>query len=70
MRAALWRPHRDGRARSRPRVGTSRKAAQGYFTTYLLLENPCDAPVDVTLTFLREAEPPVLKTMTIGAHSR
>jgi uncharacterized repeat protein (TIGR01451 family) len=46
------------------------EGAQGYFDTYLLLENSNNVPTDVTVTFLREGNAPLLKTLTIGAHAR
>jgi uncharacterized repeat protein (TIGR01451 family) len=46
------------------------EGSAGYFTTFVLLGNPGDTPVDVTVTFLREFQPPLVKTLTIGAHAR
>jgi uncharacterized repeat protein (TIGR01451 family) len=46
------------------------EGAQGYFDTYLLLENPNSVATDVTVTFLREGNTPLPQTLTIGAHSR
>jgi uncharacterized repeat protein (TIGR01451 family) len=46
------------------------EGAAGYFTTFLLLENPGDTPADVTVTFLRELGGPIMKTLTVGAHRR
>jgi uncharacterized repeat protein (TIGR01451 family) len=42
----------------------------GYFTTFLLLQNPGDVPTDVTVTFLREFQEPFVSVLTIGAHAR
>jgi hypothetical protein len=46
------------------------EGAQGFFDTYLLIANPNDGPADLTLTFLREGEPPFVATRSVGALSR
>jgi hypothetical protein len=47
------------------------EGSQGtFFDTYVLLENDHPHPVEATLTFLREGNPPVVKPYTIGASSR
>ena len=46
------------------------EGAQGFFDTYVLVINPNGSPTDVTFTFLRESEAPVVKTVTLGATSR
>jgi hypothetical protein len=46
------------------------EGSAGYFTTFLLMENPADTPVDVAVTFLREFHGPFVRTLTIAAHAR
>jgi hypothetical protein len=46
------------------------EAAQGFFDTYVLVTNANPIPADVTVTFLREGETPVVKTIPVGASSR
>jgi hypothetical protein len=46
------------------------EAAQGFFDTYVLVTNANPFPADVTVTFLREGETPVVKTIPVGASSR
>ena len=46
------------------------EGAQGYFTTFVLVANPQSAPVDLTLTFLREGETPVTTTVQVAPFSR
>jgi autotransporter-associated beta strand protein len=46
------------------------EAAQGFFDTYVLVTNANPVPADVTVTFLREGETPVIKTIPVGASSR
>jgi uncharacterized repeat protein (TIGR01451 family) len=46
------------------------EGAQGLFHTFVLLENPQATPADVTVTFLREMDTPVVRTLTLGARSR
>jgi uncharacterized repeat protein (TIGR01451 family) len=47
------------------------EGSQGYFfETFVLLENPNATAASVTLTFLRETEGPVVKTVTLDAYSR
>jgi autotransporter-associated beta strand protein len=46
------------------------EAAQGFFDTYVLVTNANPMPADVTVTFLREGETPVIKTIPVGASSR
>jgi autotransporter-associated beta strand protein len=41
--------------------------AQGFFGTMVNVNNPNPTPTDVTLTFLRESQTPVVKTLTVGA---
>jgi uncharacterized repeat protein (TIGR01451 family) len=43
---------------------------QGYFFTYVLLENPGATPADVTVTFLRETEAPFIKQVSIPPFTR
>lgn len=43
---------------------------QGYFDTFLLLANTTADPVDVTITYLREWEPPIERRYQVGAHAR
>jgi hypothetical protein len=45
-------------------------ATGSYFTTFLLLANPNDEPVDVTLTYFPASGAPVTMTDTIPAHQR
>jgi hypothetical protein len=46
------------------------EGSQGFFNTYVLLSNPNVTPVDVTLTFLREADVPFVKTVTVAGSAR
>jgi hypothetical protein len=46
------------------------EGAQGFFDTYVLVNNPNASPTDVTFTFLREQEAPIVKTVTVAATSR
>ena len=47
------------------------EGSQGsFFDTFVLVNNPHAAPADVTFTFFREREVPVVKTMTVGATTR
>lgn len=46
------------------------EGSQGFFDTYALLANANNAPADVTITFLREGEPPVVRTYRVGPTSR
>jgi uncharacterized repeat protein (TIGR01451 family) len=46
------------------------EGAQGLFHTFVLLENPQTTPSSVTVTFLREMDTPVVRTLTLGARSR
>ena len=46
------------------------EGGQGYFDTFVLVANPQAAPVDVTLTFLREADTPVTTTVQVAPFSR
>lgn len=46
------------------------EGSQGFFSTYVLLSNANATPVDVTLTFLREADTPVVKTVTVAGSAR
>ncbi len=46
------------------------EGSQGFFSTYVLLANANTSPSDVTLTFLREADTPVVKTVTVPASAR
>jgi hypothetical protein len=46
------------------------EGSQGFFETFVLVINPNPAPADVTFTFLRENEPPVVKTLQVGASTR
>jgi hypothetical protein len=46
------------------------EGSQGFFDTFVLVVNPNANAADVTFTFLLENEPPVIKTMTLGAFSR
>jgi autotransporter-associated beta strand protein len=42
----------------------------GFFATYILIANANAAPTTVTLTFLRENETPVVKTLEVGPFAR
>ena len=46
------------------------EGAQGFFDTYILVNNPNATPTGVTFTFLREADTPVTKTVTVDPRSR
>jgi hypothetical protein len=47
------------------------EGSQGFFSTFILLQNPDPAAVDVTLTFLREAgSPPFTKTVSVAGAAR
>jgi hypothetical protein len=46
------------------------EGSQGFFSTYVLLANPNPSVTNVTLTFLREAGPPVVKNVTVGPSQR
>jgi hypothetical protein len=46
------------------------EGAQGFFGTYLLLENDTEGPATVQVTFLRETGGPFTVTRTIDAHRR
>jgi uncharacterized protein len=46
------------------------EGSQGYFDTFVLLANPQDEAVDVTLTFLREGDTTVSTTVQVGPMSR
>jgi autotransporter-associated beta strand protein len=46
------------------------EGSQGFFNTFVLVINPNSSPSDVTFTFLREADVPVTKTVTVGANTR
>lgn len=46
------------------------EGAQGFFDTYILVNNPNTSATDVTFTFLREAETPVTRRVTVDARSR
>ena len=46
------------------------EGAQGYFDAFVLMANPQAAPVDVTLTFLRERDAPVTTTVQVAPFSR
>jgi hypothetical protein len=46
------------------------EGSQGFFETFVLVINPNATPADVTFTFFRENEPPVVKTKTVGAATR
>jgi hypothetical protein len=46
------------------------EGAQGFFDTFVLVNNPNATPADVTFTFLREHETPVVKTVTVGGTTR
>jgi autotransporter-associated beta strand protein len=46
------------------------EGSQGFFDTFVLIINPNVNPVDVTFTFVRENEAPVVKTVTVGAATR
>ena len=45
-------------------------ATGSYFTTFVLMANPNDQPVDVTLTYLPASGLPVTRTVTIAAGGR
>jgi len=46
------------------------EGSQGFFQTFLLVINPNPTPTQVSFTFLRENDTPVVKTITVGATSR
>jgi hypothetical protein len=46
------------------------EGSQGFFDTFVLLANPHATAVDVTLTFLREADTPVTTTLQVAPRSR
>jgi autotransporter-associated beta strand protein len=46
------------------------EGAQGFFWTYLLLENPSDFNNEATVEYLRENEPPVQRTYVVPPHAR
>jgi hypothetical protein len=46
------------------------EGAQGFFSTYLLLENDTAGAATVQLTFLREGDSPFVVTRTVGPHRR
>jgi autotransporter-associated beta strand protein len=46
------------------------EGSQGFFDTFVLVINPNPTPTEVTFTFFRENEAPVVKTMTVGATTR
>jgi hypothetical protein len=46
------------------------EGAQGYFDTFVLIANPQAAPVDVTVTFLREGAASVTTTLQVAPFAR
>jgi hypothetical protein len=46
------------------------EGAQGFFWTYLLLENPSDFKNEAMVEYLRENEPPVQRTYVVEPHAR
>jgi glucose/arabinose dehydrogenase len=46
------------------------EGAQGFFLTYLLLQNPSDAPNDVQIRWLLENGSPVVQNVTVPASTR
>jgi hypothetical protein len=46
------------------------EGSQGFFDTFVLVINPNAIATDVTMTFLLENEPPVVKTFPVGASTR
>jgi autotransporter-associated beta strand protein len=46
------------------------EGSQGFFQTYVLVINSNPAPVDLTFTFFRENDTPLVQTMSVGASSR
>jgi autotransporter-associated beta strand protein len=46
------------------------EGSQGFFHTFVLINNPNATPTDVTFTFFRESQAPVVKTITVGATTR
>jgi hypothetical protein len=46
------------------------EGAQGYFSTFVMIANPQAAPVDVTLTFLREGAAAVTTTVQVAPFAR
>jgi autotransporter-associated beta strand protein len=52
------------------RQWTFAEGFQGFFDTYLLIANANAAPTTVTLTFLRENDTPVVKTVDVAAFQR
>src|SRR5262249_55305864 len=45
-------------------------SSQGFFDTYLLVINPNATPTNVTFTYLREQETPVVRTIPVGPFTR
>jgi autotransporter-associated beta strand protein len=52
------------------RQWTFAEGFQGFFDTYILIANANAAPTTVTLTFLRENDTPVVKTVDVAAFQR
>jgi autotransporter-associated beta strand protein len=46
------------------------EGSQGFFSTFVLVNNPHATPTDVTFTFLLESGATVLKTVTVGSTTR
>ncbi len=46
------------------------EGSQGFFDTFVLVNNPNATATDVTFTFFRESEPTVVKTITVGPTTR
>jgi autotransporter-associated beta strand protein len=46
------------------------EGSQTFFHTFVLINNPNATPTDVTFTFFRESQDPVVKTVTVGATTR
>jgi YVTN family beta-propeller protein/autotransporter-associated beta strand protein len=45
-------------------------ATGSFFDTFVLIANPNDDPADLTLTYLRDAGQPIVKTHTLARHQR
>jgi autotransporter-associated beta strand protein len=74
-RSMFWDPasyagHTGGAVSSPSTNWFFAEGSQGFFQTFVLIINPATTATDVTFTFLRENEPAVVKTITLGASSR
>lgn len=74
-RTMRWDPrgyaaHTTGAAPARSNIWYFAEGTQGWFDTFLLLENPADHAIDVTMKFLREYETPVVHVQPMAPHQR